>query len=147
ATVAYLLMLQQADGSFGVAAKGEPNSGDIQSTSSALRALKYFGGAVKDPKVTAKFVQSCFDKTSGEIGLRPNDTRNVFTTSVGLMAMVELKMPTELYFDKASKYLTENAKSFEDIRIAAAAFETIGKRPPKAEAWLAEIAKLRNADG
>src|SRR5262245_39025894 len=90
ATVAYLLMLQQPDGSFGVAAKGEPNSGDIQSTSSALRALKYFGGAVKDPKVTSKFVQSCFDKSSGEIGLRPNDTRNVFTTSVGLMAMVEL---------------------------------------------------------
>src|SRR5262245_5750765 len=75
ASVAYLLELEQADGSFGlVSSKTNPNlaisRGDLRSTSSALRALKYFGGAVKDPKLTAKFVESCFDKTKGGFGLR-----------------------------------------------------------------------------
>jgi prenyltransferase beta subunit len=152
ATIAILLELQQPDGSFGlVSPKQNPNlavaKGDIRSTSSALRALKYFGGAVKDPKLTAKFVESCFDKSKGGFGLRPEATPDVVLTAVGLMAVVELKMPTEPYVGPATKFLADNAKTFEEIRMAAAGFEAIGKPSPKADAWLGEIAKMRNPDG
>jgi prenyltransferase beta subunit len=151
-TIAYLLELQQPDGSFGlVSPKANPNlaiaRGDVRSTSSALRALKYFGGAVKDPKLTAKFVDSCFDKSKGGFGLRPDATPDVVLTAVGLMAVVELKMPTGPYLGPATKFLADNAKTFEEIRMAAAGFEAISKPSPKADGWLAEIAKMRNPDG
>jgi len=152
ATVAYLVELEQADGSFGlVSPKGNPNlaiaRGDLRSTSSALRALKYFGGEAKNPKATAKFVENCFDKSKGGFGLRPDATPDVVLTAVGLMAVVELKMPTEPYVGPATKFLADNAKTFEEIRMAAAGCEAIGKPSPKADVWLEEIAKLRNPDG
>jgi len=62
------------------------------------------------------------------------------------MAVVELKMPTERA-QSALKYLETNAKSFEEIRIAAAAFETVGHVSARKDAWLKEIHKMQNADG
>ena len=63
------------------------------------------------------------------------------------MAVVELKMPIEKYADGASKYLSENAKSFEDIRIAAAGYEAIKTVAPKTNIWTTDLLKLKNQDG
>jgi hypothetical protein len=63
------------------------------------------------------------------------------------MVVVDMEMSTGPYADAVVKYLDEHSKSFEEIRLTAASFESLGKRPPQAEAWLAEIAKLRNPDG
>ena len=63
------------------------------------------------------------------------------------MALVELKMPLEKYRDAALRYLGENAKTFEDIRIAAAGLEAAGKKPPQADSWLKQVADMRNAQG
>jgi len=146
ASVAYLRKLQQADGSF--VPNGTPAAKPgLRVTSSALRALGYFGGAPKTADALPKFVAAHFDKATGgftdQIGGKPD----VFTTAVGLMIVNHLKLPEATYVEPAVQYLAANAKGFEEIRIAAAGLEAVGKRPAVAAAWLEEIAKLRNPDG
>jgi prenyltransferase beta subunit len=145
-TVAYVLQRQQADGSF-VATDVKSAKPGLKTTSTSLRALKYFGGEPKEPTNVAKFVASHFDKATGGFADQPAGKVDVFTTAVGLMAVTQLKMPSEPYLEPAMKFMTENAKSFEDIRIAAAGFEAVGKKAPKADDWIKEIVKMRNADG
>lgn len=158
ATVEYLRGLQSEGGGF-VVTKLPPDSKlklfpSLRATSSALRALKYFGGEARDPKACVRFVESAWDKETGsfvDMRVTPNPEKlvkpDVFTTAVGLMAMVELKMPREPYLEPAVKCLAENAKDFEQIRIAAAGLETVGQRPKVADAWLEQIVKMRNPDG
>src|SRR6266852_5425822 len=126
ATIAYLQELQTPDGGF-LAATPDPRSNrvnkpSLRATSSALRALKYFGGEASNAKCAAKFVASCFDKESGG-----------FTEYVG--------------GEPAVKYLGENAKNFEDIRIAVAGLEAVGQRPKQADDWLEQVRKTLNDDG
>src|SRR5207244_4356911 len=45
------------------------------------------------------------------------------------------------------KYLDENAKSFEEIRIAAAGFEALNRKPSHADAWTEQVKKTANPDG
>src|SRR5262249_29669703 len=141
--------LQQPDGGFvAVPAPNVPGAKPgLKATSTALRALKYFGGEPKETASVPKFVVSHFDKTSGGFVDVPNGKPDGFTTAVRLMAVTHLKMDAEPYLEPAVKYMTENAKTFEEIRIAAAGFEAVGKKAPKADEWLKEIVKTRNADG
>jgi hypothetical protein len=145
ATVAYLQQLQQKDGGFAPAA-GQAKS-SLRATSAALRALKYFGGDAKDRDAAATFVKSCFDKDSGGFADATGGRPDVTLTAVGATALVELKLPTEPYEPGVLKYLGENARDFEQIRIAAAGVEALGKRPPQAQAWLEQVRKMANADG
>jgi prenyltransferase beta subunit len=149
ATIAYLQALQLPDGGFSPSrpfkdAAGEPS---LRATSAAVRALKYLGAKARDEGAAAKFVQRCFVPTTGGFADQPGGRPDVTLTAVGLMAVVELKLPIELCRDPAVKYLAQNAKSFEDIRIAVAGLEALGIRSSATEAWLAEIAKTRNPDG
>ena len=144
AAIAYLQKLQQKDGGF--AADAHQSTSSLRATNAAVKALNHFGGEVPDKTACADFIKSCFDKESGGFADRPGGKPDVTLTAVGLMAVVEVKLPTEP-FEAAVKYLGDNVKSFEDIRIAAAAFEALGKRPAQADAWLEQIAKLRNDDG
>ncbi len=148
ATVVYLTAFQTSDGGFGESPAGAGSSkSSLRLTSSAARALKYFGGDVPDPKAASAFVASCFDKESGGFADRPGGKPDVATTAVGLMAVAALKMPAEPYAEPAVAYLAGRAKTFEEIRIAAAGLEAAGKRPAAADAWLKEVAKLRRDDG
>jgi prenyltransferase beta subunit len=151
ATIAYLRGCQEADGGFvparsGVIPKGGTQS-SLRATSAALRALKYFGGEPRDRTACARFVERCFDKTSGGFADHPRGEPGVVSTAVGIMALAELKLPVSDYRDASVSYLTKHVQSFEDIRIAAAGFEAMGARPAAADAWLKQIAKLRRADG
>jgi prenyltransferase beta subunit len=150
-TVEYVRSLQ-IEGSGFLPAKPVPGGArlepSLRASSSALRALKYFGGEPRDAKSCCKFVESCWNKTDGGFSDMPSSPKpDVFSTAVGLMAVVELKLPQEAYVEPAIKFLAENAKDFEQIRIAAAGLEAIGKRPKIADTWLIDIAKLCNADG
>src|SRR5262245_31774598 len=102
-TVAYLQGLQTADGGFLPAVHDTGGSrlsnSSLRSTSSALRALKYFGGAPKDKKAAADFVAKCFDKESGGFVDHPRGKPDVTTTAIGIMAVVEVKLSTEPYSD------------------------------------------------
>ena len=145
AAIAYLQKLQQKDGGFAPSAD-QPKS-SLRATNAAVKALNHFSGEISDKAACADFVKSCFDKENGGFADQPHGQPNVEVTAVGVMAAVELKMAGEPVETAVAKYLGENVKTFEDIRIAAAAFEAMGKRPAQADAWLKEIAKLRNADG
>jgi prenyltransferase beta subunit len=157
ATIAYLQKLQTEDGGFrfdtrpNPKGKGSPKGRAVQSTlpatTSAYRALKYFGGAPRDREACTAFVVKCFDKEGGGFGTEPGGKVAWLATAVGIMAVVDMKMPTEPYAEAVTKYLDEHSKSFEEIRLAAASFEALGTQPPHADAWLEQIAKLRNSDG
>jgi prenyltransferase beta subunit len=145
ATIAYLQKLQADDGGF----RADPRApqSDLPATTTAFRALKYFGASPRDQAGCAAFVAKCFDKDSGGFAARPGGKAAYRPTAVGIMAIVDMKMSTGPYADAVVKYLDENSKTFEEIRLTAASFESLAKRPPHADIWLEEITKLRNPDG
>jgi hypothetical protein len=145
ATIAFLQNLQTRYGGFRQAPGDGPPG--VRATSSALRALRYFGGKPRDRASCEDFVKRCFDRESGAFADRPGGKPDVASAAIGIMAVVELMIPPEPYADAVVKYLAENARDFEQIRIAAAGLEAIGKRPPQASDWLEQIARLRNPDG
>lgn len=145
ATVAYLQKLQTAEGGFvAEAGKTKPS---LRATSSALRALKYFGGGVPNRPAVVRFVESCCDKASGGFADTPGGKPDVATTAVGAMALVELSVPTDPYEAGILRYLGANTKTYEEIRIAAAGVEALGKQPPEAKDWLKVIDAMRKPDG
>lgn len=145
ATIEYVRGLQTASGAWKLDAKAE--AAGVRPTSSALRALRYFGGEAKDLNAARDYVKRCFDRSVGGFADRPEGNPSVFPTAIGIMAVVEVKLPTEPYADAVAAYLGKNAKTFEEIRIAAAGLEAIGKRPLQAKEWLELIDKMRNDDG
>jgi len=151
ATVAYVQALQGRAGGF-LAEKENPVATvmprpSLRATSTCLRALKYLGSEAKDPKAAATFVEGCFDKKAGGFADSPGAAVDVFTTAIGIMAVVEAKLPTDPYADDVVKYLSANARSFEDVRIAAAGLEAIKKKPADPAAWIKIVEKDRNEDG
>jgi prenyltransferase beta subunit len=145
ATIAFVQKLQTSSGGYVTDAKASLPT--LRGTSASLRAIKYFGGTPADTKATTKFVLSCLDEKTGGFADRPGGKPDVVLTAVGLMALVELKVPTEKYEKKAIAFLADNAKSFEDVRMAAAGLEAIGKTSDKNREWLNRLARLRNTDG
>jgi prenyltransferase beta subunit len=151
ATIAYLRSLQTEGGGFVAAqtppGRKGPNPPTLRASSAVLRALRYNGGEPRDLKLCARFIEQCFDRASGGFADRPGGKPDVTSTAVGLMALVEVQVPLDRFREPAVKYLGEHARTFEEIRIAAAGLEAAGKRPPQARDWLEKIASLRNDDG
>ena len=148
-TIEYVKKLQTSTGGF-LPNVPQPNVRmvpTLRATSAAVRALKYWGGSVPNKEAAVKFVESCWNSDAGGFADRPNDKADVFTTAVGVMAVTELKMPTDKIGPTALKFLSDNAKSFEDIRIATAGLERLNEKAPNAKAWLADVRKLQNPDG
>jgi prenyltransferase beta subunit len=148
-TIEFVQKLQTPGGGF-LAMAPAPNirlMPTLRTTSTAARALHYLGGKIPNPDAAKKFIASCQDAASGGFADSPGGKVEVATTAVGIMTVRDLGMPLEPYIDGAVKYLSDNAKSFEEIRIAAAAFEGIERPAPKRDAWLVEIKKLQNPDG
>ena len=147
-TVLFLQRLQSKEGGFLPAAPDLASKNavkpSLRATSSAVRALKYFGGDLPDKAACVIFVANCFDKASGGFADTPGGQPDVATTAVGLMAVVELGMPPDPYYAAGFKYLNDHVKSYDDVRIAAAALESI-KRMPKgpSEKWAEVATKLK----
>jgi len=141
----FLVKLQNKDGGFRPSADDEKSS--LRATSSAVRALHYLGGELPNRAECVKFVDSCFDKASGGFADVPGGKPDVTVTAVGLMAVAELKMDADKYVGPAVKYLDENARGFEDLRIAVAGFEAVNRKPAQTEAWIEQIKKEANPDG
>jgi hypothetical protein len=145
ATVAYLRSLETKEGGYRLTAQAAPPS--LRATTAALRALGYCGGEPRDRSACAGFVTRCYHVDSGGFSDRPGARPDVTTTAIGLMAVVELKIPAGPYAERAVKYLGANASGFEEVRIAAAGLEAVGKLPPQARGWLEQLARRRHEDG
>lgn len=108
-------------GGYKVTPDGKPS---LRACNGAAKAVKYLGGELPDRAKTAAFVMSCYDPATGAFA-EPGGKPDVAITSIGVMAAVELGVPKEKYA-KAVDYLKANAKTFEDVRIGAAAVEAWG---------------------
>jgi len=145
-TLQYLYALKKSDGSYGAdvaAAKG-----DVPTTSAVVRAIVYFGGQVPDAEKTGLYLRSC-QQEDGGFAAQPGGSSDVRVTALAVLGLVELGERDKTVFTRAAEYLERHAKTFEEIRIAAAAFEAMSKRPSSQTlaAWERVILQDRNADG
>lgn len=137
-TIRYVLKLEAPAGGFAATAGVKPG---LRATSAAVRALKYHGQKTPNADTHAAFLMKCFDPATGGFADAPGGKADVTLTSVGIMGAVELGVPKER-FRKALDYLKDNAKTFEEVRIAAGAVEAWGVKdcPFDLKPWL-DIAK------
>jgi prenyltransferase beta subunit len=114
----------------------------LRATNAALRTLKYLGAEIPNKDRHAAFILMCFDPKTGGFADAPDGKADVATTSIGMMAAAELNVPHEKYAF-ATLYLKENAKTFEDVRIGAAAIEAWGVKDStfKLDEWFEIAAK------
>jgi hypothetical protein len=148
-TIEYLQKLQTDSGGFLPAAPaGEQNkTPTLRATSAAVRAFHYLGGPLPKADAVARFIESCHDTASGGFADVPKGKPEVFVTATGVLAIATLKLPAEKMVASALKYLDEQVKTFEDVRIAVAAFEAAKQKAPRAKDWLRIIRSLENFDG
>jgi prenyltransferase beta subunit len=148
-TIAYVRLLQTSNGGFTstIPPANAQLAPTLRATSAGVRALHYLGGAAPDKEAAARFVERCWDEKSGGFADTPQGKTDVFTTAVAMLAVNTLKMPADKYGPGAVKYMAENAKGFEEIRIAAAGLESLNMKTARAKDWLEEVNKSRNADG
>jgi prenyltransferase beta subunit len=145
ATIAYVHSLARPDGGYAVDAK--TTQSNLTAVTAAIRALKYFGDKPANAEATGKFVASCHDQTSGGFGDAPGKPPTAIFTAHGIMDVIDLNLPVDRYRDRAVKFMGDNAKTLEDIRVSAASFEAMKIKAPKADDWLQQVAKTRNRDG
>lgn len=147
-TIKYLHRMQMPSGGFisGLPQDDVAPVPNIRGTSAAVRSLKYLTGQpVKDavPNVAevTEFVMSCYDPQTGGFAGTPGVKPDVPTTCIGVMAAVELGVPREK-FRKAMDYIKEHAKTWEEVRLGAAAVEAWGVKdcPFDLKPWL-ELAR------
>lgn len=150
ATLQFLYGLQQPDGGF-IATSPDPKKdakpkSSLRATSAAVRAIKYLGGELPRKDKTIFFVLSCFDAMTGGFSDQPKGTPDVTSTAIGMMAAAELD-PKAFDLVDANRYLAENAKTFEERRLAVAGMEATGTFVNVIDNWFAETAKIANSDG
>lgn len=143
-TARFVAAFQNPDGGFATRVGG---SSSLGSTGSAIRSLKYTGGSIPDVLKCIAYVKSTFDSASGGFAPTPGGKPDSNTTAIGLMAVSELRINDSAMTDAAVKYLTENAKSFDEIRLAVAGLEAVNKKSPAFPDWIAKLNADRNADG
>ena len=90
---------------------------------------------------------SCLDEKSGGFANEPGGKPDVVLTAVGLMVLVELKVPTKEHEAKAIAFMAENAKSLEEVRMAAAGLEVVGKSSEKNRDWINRLLMEQRKDG
>ena len=143
-TASLAASLQNPDGGF-AATPGGPSS--LPATTSNIRVLGYTGGAIPNPLACIRYVKSCFDPKTGGFAPTPGGKPDVSTTASGLMASYELKVLEPAIVEPALKFLTENAKTFEEVRIAVAGFEAAKATPADTAKWKAIVMEGENPEG
>ena len=143
-TARYVAAFQNPEGGF---APGPGKGSTLGATSSAIRTLGYVTGSAKDFPGAVAYVKACFDADSGGFAPIPGGKPDVGTSASGLMAIGALKLDPAPYADKATAYLGQNAKTFEEIRIAVAGLEAIAKTAPDFGRWTAQVEADKNPDG
>ncbi len=144
-TLAFINSLRDAKtGAYAVQAKPDtPLQPSVRACNGALRAKKYLGQPITDTKAMQQFVLGQYDAKTGTFS-EPGEATNPIITSIGLMAALELDSPREP-LAKVFDSLQTTAKSFEELRLVAAAIEAWGPKecPYKPEEYLKALAPFR----
>jgi prenyltransferase beta subunit len=138
-TMLFVLKLYDKEsGGFKVEPKGKPS---LRAVNGAAKAVKYLGDRLPDAvqAKAAAFVLTCYDPATGAFA-EPGGKPDVAITSIGVMAAVELGIPEGKY-PKAVEYLKANARTFEEVRIGAAALEALQTKPD----WVGDWFKIADA--
>jgi len=122
ATVKYVLSLQDAEtGAFKVTADGKPS---LRACNGGVKVLRALGAEVPMLDKLKAFATKCYDAKAGCF-TEPDGKPDVAINAVGILVIAELGLKKS-DFAGAMTYLKENAKTWEDVRIAAAAVEAWG---------------------
>ena len=143
-TASYVARFQNPDGGFSGNA-GRPSS--LGTTSSAIRTLGYVGGSIPDVPKCVAYVKSCFDPTTGGFAQTPGGKPDVSTTAIGMMAVAALKLEVAPFAEGAIGFFSKEARSFEEVRMAAAGMEAIKTTSPDFPRWIAQVKEGENPDG
>jgi prenyltransferase beta subunit len=147
ATIRWILQLQVENGGFLPAPLNKNNKAQpsLRATSAAVRALHYLGAEVPRADRHRQFILRCYDAHSGGF-TEPGGSPNVTFTSIGIMAAVALQVPQQSYA-AAWDYLRQHARSFEEIRIAAAAVEAAGIHNSRLDVrdWIAQATQVADS--
>ena len=151
-TLVFIANHRKPTGGYG--ADPKPDSpASLSTTLAAVRAVKYLGAELADKESCQRFVASCYDAETGGFAPAPGGKPDPRSTCVGIMAGVDLQIPIEqwpeafAYLEKASR----QGPAFEDVRLAAAALESLQTaypdrfRPPAN--WLPIVRAGQNIDG
>ncbi|WP_165245700.1 family 16 glycoside hydrolase [Paludisphaera soli] len=141
-TAAYVASLQNPDGGFGPA-PGQPSN--LGSTSGAIRILRYVGGSIPDVLGCIQYVKSC--RAGGGFAPTPGGKPDSLTTSIGLLAVGELKLTDRAVIEESVAFFRENAKEDEQVRMAIAGLEAVEGSSSDMPRWVEQIEKLGNPDG
>lgn len=147
AAAEFVISLHDAkSGGYRVDATAEPS---LRATSGAVRSLGFLkatklGVTLPDRLLTSKYVTSHYDSLTGSFKENRSNA-DVTITSIGLIAAAELEIPISL--QQSEKYLRTNAKTFEDVRIAAAAMEIHKLKPKWLDEWITIADSQLNNDG
>src|SRR5262249_39538678 len=117
--IAFLRTLQTPSGGF-IAAKpadGAQPAPSPRTTRTGLRAVRLLGGSPPDRPAVFAFLKACYDPKSGGFADRPGAKPDPISTSVALMALIELKEPLDPYLERALSFMGERAAGFEDVRM------------------------------
>ncbi len=143
-TAAYAAAHQHQDGGFAANPVGQPPS--LGLTNTGLRVLRHVGGSVPHVLECVNYVKSC-RVPGGGFSATPGGKPEVVITAIGLMAASELKINDSEMIREAVAYLGKNARTFEEVRMAAAGLEAIGVYAPDSPRWYHQIQAMRNPDG
>lgn len=133
ATVAFVLKLYDpATGGFRVKADGKPS---LRACNGAVKALKTLKKPLPDEAKTKAFVMACLDDKTGTFS-EPGQKSDVTINAVGVMIALELGGDRNK-IKPAVESLGKTAKTFEEVRMAAAAVEAWGPKacPFDLEPW------------
>ncbi len=132
ATLKYIAGLYDSDaGAYKVDSKSKAS---LSACNGASKATGYMGGKVANKEKTAAFVLKCYDPAAGTFA-DPGGKPGVGSTSIGVITAVEYGIPKQK-FPKVLDYLKENAKTFDDVRIGAAALEALKEKPVWVDRWI-----------
>jgi prenyltransferase beta subunit len=150
ATIRYITGLQNTNGGFSPGVGTEPTiPATIPATLAAVRVLKYLRAEIPNLKQTQAFISSCLDSNNGGIKYFPDDASktDVYSTSVGTLALMDLKMGSVGICNDILVYLDGHTQNdFLNTYFAAFAWEAIGVGLPNmpmpsaiADRWISTI--------
>ena len=145
----FLRSMQQPNGGFisDPLKPGETPKPTLRTTRTALRAFRLLGIEVPNRDKVLAFHAACFDPKTGGFAAEPGGQPDPISTSVALMILHELKLPTDEYAPRALAFMNERTKGFEEIRMVAPGLEQLSVTVPNAKKWEAEVHGVINPDG